>query len=417
MIVVMSPGASREQVNDIVQRIRGLGLGAHLSEGEERTIIGVVGAPLPPTLQETLEPLSGVDQVVRVSTKYKLAGWDFHPHKTVITLPGAGCARRHPAGRHRRRRRVTLIAGPCSVESEEQLLTTARGVRAAGATLLRGGAYKPRTSPYEFRGLGERGLELLAQARAETGLAIITEVMTPSDVALVGQYTDIFQIGARNAQNYLLSAARRPRHLQCRSRRALLGDAARPRHPPPDRRPPELFTFKLPDNVSFAEAAMVEPLAVGVHGATKAAVRPGDIAVVIGAGPIGLVTALSRSPPAAPASTSPTSTRPSSRSPPRSAPITPINVRARTSRRPCSTAPMAGAPTSSSNARATRAAPPASSTRSARAAASSSSAGRPSPSPTTSARRWCARPGSSTSSATPMSSRAASPCCRRAPST
>jgi len=203
MIVVMSTGASREQVNDIVQRIRGLGLGAHLSEGEERTIIGVVGAPLPPTLQEVLEPLPGVDQVVRVSTKYKLAGWDFHPQKTVITLQ----PQQAPAGTPPiviGGEQLTLIAGPCSVESEEQLLTAARGVRAAGATLLRGGAYKPRTSPYEFRGLGERGLELLAQARAETGLGIITEVMTPADVALVGRYTDVFQIGARNAQNYLL---------------------------------------------------------------------------------------------------------------------------------------------------------------------------------------------------------------------
>ena len=203
MIVVMSTGANREQVNDIVQRIRGLGLGAHLSEGEERTIIGVVGAPLPPTLQEVLEPLPGVDQVVRVSTKYKLAGWDFHPQKTRITIQPQDA----PAGTPPiviGGEQVTLIAGPCSVESEEQLMTSARGVRAAGATLLRGGAYKPRTSPYEFRGLGERGLELLAAARAETGLGIITEVMTPSDVALVGRYTDVFQIGARNAQNYLL---------------------------------------------------------------------------------------------------------------------------------------------------------------------------------------------------------------------
>jgi len=154
-------------------------------------------------LQENLAILPGVAEVVRISTKYKLAGWDFHPQKTRITfaVPDAptGTAPVIIGGEA-----VTLIAGPCSVESEEQLLASARGVRAAGATILRGGAYKPRTSPYEFRGLGERGLQLLAQARAETGLAIITEVMTPSDVELVGRYTDVFQIGARNAQNYLL---------------------------------------------------------------------------------------------------------------------------------------------------------------------------------------------------------------------
>jgi 3-deoxy-7-phosphoheptulonate synthase len=203
MIIVMEHGASREQINDVIARIRDTGLQSHPIEGEERTIIGVVGMPLPSSLQENLAILPGVAEVVRISTKYKLAGWDFHPHKTRITFAvpdaPAGTAPVVIGGEA-----VTLIAGPCSVESEEQLLESARGVRAAGATLLRGGAYKPRTSPYEFRGLGERGLQLLAQARAETGLAIITEVMTPSDVALVGHYTDIFQIGARNAQNYLL---------------------------------------------------------------------------------------------------------------------------------------------------------------------------------------------------------------------
>jgi 3-deoxy-7-phosphoheptulonate synthase len=203
MIVVMSTGASKDEIQLIVERIRGLGLGTHLSSGEERTIIGVVGAPLPPTLQETLESMPKVDQVVRVSTKYKLAGWDFHPTKTRITINPIDAPAGTPpvviGGDD-----IVLFAGPCSVESEEQLMETARGVAAAGATVLRGGAFKPRTSPYEFRGLGERGLEILAQARAETGLAIITEVMTPSDVELVGRYTDIFQIGARNSQNYFL---------------------------------------------------------------------------------------------------------------------------------------------------------------------------------------------------------------------
>ena len=194
MIVVMERGATRAQVNDVVARVQSLGLGAHLSEGEERTIIGVVGAPLPPTLDEMLEVHAGVEQIVRITKKYKLTGWDFHPQKTQIRVGDAvigGDA-------------IAVIAGPCSVESEEQTVATAKAVKAAGATLLRGGAYKPRTSPYEFRGLGKRGLEILALAREETGLAIITEVMTPADIEAVGAYTDVFQIGARNAQNYLL---------------------------------------------------------------------------------------------------------------------------------------------------------------------------------------------------------------------
>lgn len=194
MIIVMNPGASREQVNDVVARIRSLSLDAHLSEGEEHTIIGVVGVPLPPTLDEMMEVFPGVERVVRITTKFKLTGWQFHPLKTIIPVAGANIGGNA----------VTVIAGPCSVESEEQTLSTAQAVKAAGATLLRGGAYKPRTSPYEFRGLGERGLEILASAREETGLGIITEVMTPADVELIHPYTDIFQIGARNSQNYLL---------------------------------------------------------------------------------------------------------------------------------------------------------------------------------------------------------------------
>ncbi len=194
MIVVMERGATREQINDVVARVEELGLNAHLSEGEERTIVGVVGAPLPPTLDGMLEVHAGVEQVVRVTKKYKLSGWDFHPQKTAFRVGDAVIGGEE----------ITIIAGPCSVESEEQTVETAKAVKAAGATLLRGGAYKPRTSPYEFRGLGRRGLEILALARAETGLPIITEVMTPADIEQVHEFTDVFQIGARNAQNYLL---------------------------------------------------------------------------------------------------------------------------------------------------------------------------------------------------------------------
>jgi 3-deoxy-7-phosphoheptulonate synthase len=141
-----------------------------------------------------LEVYPGVERVVRITQKFKLSGWDFHPQKTVFKVREALIGGDE----------IVVIAGPCSVESEEQTLSTARAVKAAGAKILRGGAYKPRTSPYEFRGLGKRGLEILAAARDETGLAIITEVMTPGDIETVYDYTDIFQIGARNSQNYYL---------------------------------------------------------------------------------------------------------------------------------------------------------------------------------------------------------------------
>ena len=194
MIIIMKSGSGKDVIDPIITRIGELGLQAHPIFGEQQTIIGVVGLPLPPTLDEMFETMNGVQSVVRVSKKYKLAGWDFHPQKTVIKIGDVSIGGNE----------VTIIAGPCSVESEEQTLESARAVSAAGAKIMRGGAYKPRTSPYEFRGLGVQGLEILAKAREETGLKIITEVMTPSDVETVGQYTDIFQIGARNCQNYLL---------------------------------------------------------------------------------------------------------------------------------------------------------------------------------------------------------------------
>ena len=170
MIIVMKPDSSAEKLDAVVARIKSFNLQAHLIEGDNQTIVGVVGLPLPPTLDELFGQLPGVQTVLRVSKKYKLAGWDFHPHKSVIDL-GDGVTIGGDA--------ISLMAGPCSVESEEQTMSTARAVAASGATILRGGAFKPRTSPYEFRGLGEQGLQILAQAREETGLKIITEVMTP----------------------------------------------------------------------------------------------------------------------------------------------------------------------------------------------------------------------------------------------
>src|SRR3954447_26798817 len=200
MIVVMETNATREQVNAVVARVKALGLGAHLSEGEERTIIGIVGSPLPPSLDDELEIHSGVERVVRITKKYKLTGWDFHPQKTTITVRDVVIGGDE----------VTVIAGRCSVESEEQAVSTARAVKAAGASILRGGAYKPRTSPYEFQGMGKEGLRLLQLARKETGLKIITEVLSERDVEHVAEASDILQIGARNAQNFqlLIEAAR-----------------------------------------------------------------------------------------------------------------------------------------------------------------------------------------------------------------
>jgi len=194
MIVVMQSDATESEIQAVIDRLTEHNLKGHLSQGEERTIIGVVGASIPPTLREELEYFTGVSQAVRVSRPYKLTAREFHPDNTVVTVGGVRIGSDD----------CVVIAGPCAVESEEQIMTTARAVRKAGATMLRGGAFKPRSSPYSFRGLGEVGLQLLAQAREETGLPVVTEVMTPTDVDLVARYADVLQIGARNMQNYQL---------------------------------------------------------------------------------------------------------------------------------------------------------------------------------------------------------------------
>src|SRR5581483_5663728 len=187
-------------------------LTGHLSRGVEYTVIGVLGAPGPSgtptgigginsTTAEALEVLPGVERVLRVSKPYKLVSREFHPDNTIINIPlpssAGGCIQ--PGSNQ-----VVMMAGPCTVESEKQLMLAAEAVRKAGVTCLRGGAFKPSTSPYSFRGMGEAGLKLLAKARSTFGMAIITEVMTPTDVPLVSQYVDILQIGARNMQNYML---------------------------------------------------------------------------------------------------------------------------------------------------------------------------------------------------------------------
>jgi len=193
MIVVMKTGCSQDEISHVTKRIEDIGLKAHISKGIEHTVIGVLGKVFP-ELRDTLELLPGVDQVIPVSKPYKLASREFHPQDTIVKLNGVAIGGNE----------IVVMAGPCAVESEEQLLATARAIKAAGATVLRGGAFKPRTSPYQFRGLGESGLKILAEVGEETQMPIITEVMAPNDVDLVAKYADILQIGARNMQNFIL---------------------------------------------------------------------------------------------------------------------------------------------------------------------------------------------------------------------
>jgi 3-deoxy-7-phosphoheptulonate synthase len=196
MIIVMQAGASEADLAHLVARIEGLGLRPHVIVGTERTVVAVVGDERG-MASSGLETLPGVAAVMPILAPYKVASREVQPEPTVVRagslVVGGGT--------------VGVIAGPCSVESREQIVATGAAVKAAGATGLRGGAFKPRTSPYSFQGMKERGLELLAEARAETGLAIVTEVVASEDVPLVARYADVLQIGARNMQNYRLLEA------------------------------------------------------------------------------------------------------------------------------------------------------------------------------------------------------------------
>ncbi len=196
MIVVMKPGVSEQAVQNMVRRIESLGLKAHVIVGTERTVVAAVGEKRNGE-RETLESYEEVEKVVPILAPYKVASKEAKPEPTVIRVRELTIGGGH----------VGVIAGPCSVESEEQILSAARSVKAAGAKGLRGGAFKPRTSPYSFQGLKEEGLKLLAAAREETGLAVVTEVLTSKHVDLVAQYTDVMQIGARNMQNFHLLQA------------------------------------------------------------------------------------------------------------------------------------------------------------------------------------------------------------------
>ncbi|TWT59351.1 3-deoxy-7-phosphoheptulonate synthase [Rubinisphaera italica] len=196
MIIVMRQDASREAAEDVAKRVEALGLKPNLIFGEERTVVAVIGDDRRKD-REKFESCEGVDKVLTILAEYKIASLETKPEPTVIRthdlVIGGG--------------NFGVIAGPCSVESEEQILASARAVKAAGATGLRGGAFKPRTSPYSFQGMKEEGLKLMAAAREETGLAVVTEVMTPQHVDLVASYADVMQIGARNMQNYHLLQA------------------------------------------------------------------------------------------------------------------------------------------------------------------------------------------------------------------
>jgi 3-deoxy-7-phosphoheptulonate synthase len=194
MIIVMKGTATQEDLQQVIQTIEELGYQSHVIRGTQRNVIGAVGDERGKARLRSLEALPGVESVVPILQPFKLASREFKPTKTVVRVRDVeigGDA-------------LPVVAGPCSVESEDQILETAKVVKEAGASILRGGAFKPRTSPYAFQGLGEEGLRLLAAAREETGLAIVTEVLKPEDVDLVAGTADMIQIGARNMQNFAL---------------------------------------------------------------------------------------------------------------------------------------------------------------------------------------------------------------------
>src|SRR5450759_1063746 len=194
MIVNMSAGATAEQINHIIQRIREAGFQPHVTRGTERTIVAAVGSGGRRHEIEALSVAPGVDNVVAIAQPFKLVSRQTRPQPSVVDVSGVKIGGPE----------VVVIAGPCSVESREQLRETAQAVKRAGAAMLRGGAYKPRTSPYEFQGLGIEALKILREARELTGLPVVTEVMSTEDVDLICEYADMLQVGARNMQNFAL---------------------------------------------------------------------------------------------------------------------------------------------------------------------------------------------------------------------
>lgn len=202
MIVVMKKSATQHQIEKVIEKVNESGLKAHLSKGEIVTIIGIIGdeRKVP---ESQIRAIEGVEKIMPVLAPYKLASRDFKPDNTVISVDGVKIGGND----------VVVMAGPCSVESREQIIETAKAIKKSGAKILRGGAFKPRTSPYSFQGLGEEGLKMLKHAKEETGMPIITEVMDTRNVPLVCKYADILQLGARNMQNYdLLKEVGRCKH-------------------------------------------------------------------------------------------------------------------------------------------------------------------------------------------------------------
>lgn len=193
MMIIMRTDATQEQIAHVVQRVENLGLRAHLSTGVERTVIGAIGDGRPVD-RDQFTFLEGVDRVVPITRPFKLTSREFRPENSLVAINGLRFGGEE----------VLIIGGPCSVEDRSQILETAWAVREAGGHMLRGGAFKPRTSPYSFQGLGLKGLELLAEARQATGLPVVTEVMTGEQIPLVAHYADMLQLGARNMQNYAL---------------------------------------------------------------------------------------------------------------------------------------------------------------------------------------------------------------------
>lgn len=193
MMIVMKGECSQKEINEVVEVIKNWGLDAHLSQGEEHTVIGIVGDTRK-VQREYFLHVQGIERIIPISRPYKIASREFIPQSSSFPLDGVEMGGEG----------VVIMAGPCAVESREQILETAQAVLEAGGHALRGGAFKPRTSPYSFQGLGEEGLEYLAEAREKTGLPIVTEAMSPEQVPLVAKYADVLQIGARNMQNFAL---------------------------------------------------------------------------------------------------------------------------------------------------------------------------------------------------------------------
>ncbi|MFH1361307.1 MAG: 3-deoxy-7-phosphoheptulonate synthase [bacterium] len=195
MIIIMKSDATQSQINNIVDRLKQRGFGLHLSKGVERTVIGVIGDKS--TLQlETIEILPGVSEVLKISKPFKLVSREFKREDSIVKI-----SKELSIGATQK---IAIIAGPCSVEGKKETLEIAEAIKAAGGAALRGGAFKPRSSPYSFQGLGEEGLKYLAEARAKTGLPVVTELLDPRDIGLVTKYADLVQIGARNMQNFEL---------------------------------------------------------------------------------------------------------------------------------------------------------------------------------------------------------------------